>query len=95
MPELRQPRQSARENTGRAAMPGKLKRTLISAFVVFHIVAIACWALPLNTNVLPKAKQAIAPYMLWSGLFQAWDMFAPERFETAARKCGAAPGCTC
>jgi hypothetical protein len=50
----------------------------INAFLAFHIAAIACWALPLNTGLIPKAREVIAPYMLWSGLFQAWDMFAPD-----------------
>jgi hypothetical protein len=50
----------------------------VSVFLAFHLIAITCWAVPLNTRLFAKAKEALAPYMLWSGLFQAWDMFAPD-----------------
>jgi hypothetical protein len=55
-----------------------LKRIAINAFLVFHIVAITCWCVPLNSLLPARVKEAVRPYMLWTGLFQAWDMFAPE-----------------
>lgn len=46
-------------------------------FLLFHILAITCWAVPLETPLVARFRTLIRPYMLWSGLFQAWDMFAP------------------
>jgi hypothetical protein len=53
-----------------------VRRGVISAFILFHLVAIACVGIPLQS--LAGAKELFMPYMRWSGLFQSWDMFAPE-----------------
>jgi hypothetical protein len=49
----------------------------INVFLVFHIVAIACWCLPFDAPLFPLCRNLVRPYFLWSGLFQSWDMFAP------------------
>ena len=59
----------------------KTKRSLqavISTFILFHLIAIACWALPVNWPLVVGVRQITQPYMLWTGLFQTWDMFAPN-----------------
>jgi hypothetical protein len=56
----------------------RLKYIAINAFLLFHIVAITCWAMPLDSPLLAAFKNVIRPYMLWSGLFQSWDTFAPQ-----------------
>ena len=53
-----------------------LRRGAISAFLLFNLVAIACVSIPLQA--LSGAKEMFMPYMRWSGLFQSWDMFAPD-----------------
>lgn len=58
-------------------MAVRLKRLAINVFLVFHILAITCWAVPLDTPLLNACRQAIRPYFLWSGLFQSWNAFAP------------------
>jgi hypothetical protein len=58
--------------------PQKTKRIAISAFLVFHIVAITCWCAPLDSALLTRFRALIRPYMQWSGLLQGWNMFAPE-----------------
>ena len=58
--------------------PKKWKHVLISAFLLFHLVAFASWSLPVNSLLNNRLKAAIKPYMLWSGLFQTWQMFAPD-----------------
>jgi hypothetical protein len=69
-PSVAEPeRQSAGTHWGRWAL---------TAFLVFHLVAITSWCLPLNSVLNDRWKQAIRPYMLWTGLFAAWDMFAPN-----------------
>jgi hypothetical protein len=55
----------------------RLKRIAISGFIAFHLAAIACWAIPLDTPLTLAIRNAVRPYFLWSGLFQAWNAFAP------------------
>lgn len=62
--------------------PNRFQRILINSFLLFHIAAILSWSLPLNSLLVGKLKQAVAPYMLWSGLWQVWDMFAPDPRRT-------------
>ncbi|HEY7302617.1 MAG TPA: hypothetical protein VH601_00770 [Bryobacteraceae bacterium] len=54
------------------------KKAAISLFIAFHIIAITCWSIPSNAALVMAVRGAVRPYMLWSGLFQAWDMFAPS-----------------
>lgn len=53
-------------------------RGAISVFILFNLVAIVSWAVPLNVPPLPQIKEIVRPYLLWSGLFQSWDFFAPN-----------------
>jgi hypothetical protein len=62
--------------TGPWSLP-PLKRSAISAFLAFHLLAITCWAIPLDTPLMVAFRNAVRPYFLWSGLFQAWNAFAP------------------
>jgi hypothetical protein len=55
----------------------RVKHAAISAFLLFHIVAITCWCIPVNSALISNVRDFVRPYMLWSGLFQGWDMFAP------------------
>lgn len=55
-----------------------MKRIAISAFLLFHIVVISCWCLPTNSLIVAAINARVRPYLLWSGLFQHWDMFAPD-----------------
>lgn len=58
--------------------PPGWKRIAISVFLLFHLAAITSWCLPINSLLIDRWKQVIRPYMLWAGLYQAWDMFAPD-----------------
>ena len=51
---------------------------VISIFILFHLIAITCWALPWNVAPLRGVREMVRPYLVWSGLFQTWDMFAPN-----------------
>jgi hypothetical protein len=62
----------------RPLLPEKIKHIAISGFLVFHIFAITCWCIPLDSPLIANFRDVIRPYMLWSGLFQGWDMFAPS-----------------
>lgn len=53
-------------------------RGAISIFILFNMIAILSWAIPLNVAPLPQIKEIVRPYLLWTGLFQTWDFFAPN-----------------
>lgn len=55
-----------------------LPRAAISIFILFHLIAITCWSVPVNSSAVRDLREIIRPYMLWSGLYQSWDMFAPN-----------------
>ena len=44
-----------------------LRRSAISVFILFHLIAITCWALPLDFSALRSVRELIQPYMAWSG----------------------------
>ena len=66
------------ESTQRSQAHGRAARILISAFLAFHLFAIVSWCVPLDSPLISVCRNAIRPYMLWTGLFQKWDMFAPD-----------------
>lgn len=51
---------------------------LISAFLLVNILAILGWAWPFRIPLADDIKTLTQPYMLWTGLFQSWDFFAPN-----------------
>ena len=53
-----------------------MKRIAINVFIVCHLSLILCWAMPLNTGIFTNLRPKIAPYMIWSGLAQGWNLFA-------------------
>ena len=55
-----------------------IRRGAISAFILFHVVAIVCWSVPLNTLLFTAVDKRVATYMNWSGLYQSWGLFAPN-----------------
>jgi hypothetical protein len=53
------------------------RRLLISAFLLFHLTATAIWVLPIcpiRNRLVPYLEY----YMLPTGMWQAWAMFAPD-----------------
>ncbi len=65
------------EKRGHPRWMPKAAIVAINLFLIFHIVAIACWCVPLNLPPILLCRKLVRPYFLWAGLFQAWDMFAP------------------
>jgi hypothetical protein len=57
---------------------GFVRRAVISAFILFHLCAVTIWALPYDFSFIVRARELIQPYMRWTGLFQTWNMFAPD-----------------
>ena len=54
-----------------------LQHLVINAFLLFHLLAITCWAIPFANPLTALSRSAVRPYFLWAGLFQSWDMFSP------------------
>jgi len=53
-------------------------RPILSAIILFHLIVITVWAFPVDTPLIVNLRRAVSPYMLWSGLFQRWNLFSPE-----------------
>lgn len=68
---------SMRNETRQMLFVQKAKRWTVNLFIGFHLVAIACWCLPIDALPLSLCRNIVRPYFLWAGLFQSWDMFAP------------------
>lgn len=47
-------------------------------FIIFHLAAFFAWCLPIQSLIVSNFKNRIKPYMFATGLFQGWDMFAPD-----------------
>src|ERR1700761_8434852 len=60
------------------------KRIAINLFILFHLVAITCVAVPWNVSIVKDVKDLVAPYLRWTGLYQTWDMFAPDPMKINA-----------
>jgi hypothetical protein len=56
----------------------RVPQAAVSLFILFHLIAITAWALPVNFSAVRDLREIIRPYMLWTGLYQSWDMFAPN-----------------
>jgi hypothetical protein len=48
----------------------------VTAFIALHLALIVSWSVPIRS--LSGIKRLLAPYASASGLFQSWDMFAPD-----------------
>ena len=55
----------------------KTKYVAINIFLIFHILAIACWCLPTDSPLVTLLNDQTRAYFRWSGLFQGWNMFSP------------------
>ncbi len=58
-------------------MPLSAKRLAVSAFLVFHLTAVGVWNLP-DCALKAPMVDFLSVYMLPTGLWQEWGMFAPE-----------------
>jgi hypothetical protein len=56
----------------------RILRAAVTLFILFHLVTFTLWTAPLNFPLLDKYRALVRPYLLWTGLFQAWNMFAPD-----------------
>lgn len=73
----RQLKSDRNHELSRTMRAGWMKRIAINIFLVFHLTAIFCWCVPVNSPLLPVVNNLVRPYFIWSGLFQSWDTFSP------------------
>ncbi len=73
-----QPSQAVRSLQPANAENSGFLRGAISIFILLNMIAILSWAIPLNAFPLPQIKEIVRPYLLWTGLFQSWNFFAPN-----------------
>jgi hypothetical protein len=69
---------SVRTSQSANAANSGFARGAISIFILFNMIAILSWAIPLQVAPLPQIKEIVRPYLVWAGLFQSWDFFAPN-----------------
>lgn len=74
--------QTTRDTAPKPAEGKAFLQGAISVFILFHLVAIICWAMPVNSPLFAVVNEMTRPYLLWTGLFQSWDMFAPDPIKT-------------
>jgi hypothetical protein len=67
-----------RRNSEEHSADHRVPHVAVNIFILFHLIAITCWALPVNFSAVRDLREIIRPYMLWTGLYQSWDMFAPN-----------------
>jgi hypothetical protein len=60
----------------------RLKRWAISAFLLFNVAALAVWNFPRGA-IHDRLTPMLAYYMLPTGLWQNWTMFAPNPMQNA------------
>ena len=53
-------------------------RVWLTAFIAFNLFAIVTWCMPLDTPLTQRFRSFVRPYLVYTGLFQKWDMFAPD-----------------
>lgn len=73
---------SAPDPTAESQEKRQFLQGALSVFILFHIIAIVCWAFPFRVAPITDVKNFVRPYMVWSGLFQSWDFFAPNPKQT-------------
>ena len=74
------PSPSTAESAARYAPQG-LRRAVIHTFVLFHVTAIAAWSFMSTESKSPvdrTIRSAFGWYLFPTGLWQAWNMFAPN-----------------
>ncbi len=59
-------------------MAQRVKRWVLNAFIVTHIFAILVWSLPTEMKFKVPVNLFFEPYFSLTGLWQGWDMFAPN-----------------
>jgi len=60
------------------SFPKRFKDKLIGLFIITHVILIAAWAVPTRWPWVESFNHFTTPYVAGIGLWQGWDMFAPD-----------------
>src|SRR5262245_28903156 len=55
-----------------------IQLAIVNVFIVSYIVAVFFWSLPFDGGLKSSVNRRTAPYVLFTGLWQSWDMFSPD-----------------
>jgi hypothetical protein len=77
-PRLKRVAPGSRHTITRKSWWRRIQRLAINTFLIIHLLAIICWAVPFSDPLAGAFRNLIRPYFLWAGLFQSWDMFSPN-----------------
>ncbi|MBI3893013.1 MAG: hypothetical protein HY303_15955 [Candidatus Wallbacteria bacterium] len=58
--------------------PSPWLKALLSGWLAWHLMAIALAAIPLPEPARARLLPLVKPYLLWTGCWELWDMFAPN-----------------
>lgn len=62
----------------------RLKKIVISGFIIFNFLAMIRVHMPLNTTLFQNLYKPVDVYLSFFSLFQNWNMFSPEPSRTNA-----------
>lgn len=51
---------------------------LLGVLIAAHILAILTWSVPGDAPAVKRIRHFFEPYLLYTGLWQSWDMFSPN-----------------
>lgn len=77
-PPRRLPRSVARQASPVSRALSRPARIGITAFVAFNLFAVVAWCIPFDSPLIARCRDVARPYLIFTGLFQKWDMFAPD-----------------
>ena len=77
-PRLKRGAPTRQEPVPRKSRWRRIQGLAINAFLIAHLLAISCWALPFADPLVAVCRKLVRPYFLWAALFQSWDMFSPD-----------------
>lgn len=66
-------------------MPFGFKKIAVHVFILLHLFIIAVWSLPTEMKFKSRVEHIFSPYFYFTGLWQGWDMFAPNPRSTKLR----------
>lgn len=63
----------------------KLGKIFLQGFIFLHLLMIAVWSFPTEMKYKAPIDHFFESYMYFTGLWQGWDMFAPNPRSTLLR----------
>src|SRR6476661_7820672 len=65
-------------STDSLSRPFSDRERVITAFLLFQLTIMFCWSMPFQSAPFATIRELTDRYVYFCGLWQSWDMFAPE-----------------